>query len=299
MLSTQIVLIILVCRLYLRRIGDFQVIRLPDYGLEDIELNAGKTLAVLPLLVLLMQCSGDTGTSPERTMGAAGPALPEGFARLSELDDSIQLDIRYIGNNNFLGRPVAGYQAAECILSTPAALALVEVQAMVTQLGLSLKIYDCYRPQQAVNDFMQWAADADDQRMRVSYYPEVAKEQLFELGYIAERSGHSRGSTVDLTLVPLGTAVPEADPLAQQYDCRAAVARRFPDNSLDMGTGYDCFDPRSHTDNIVVGAEVLQRRHLLRDIMEAAGFTNYDQEWWHYTLNDEPFADQYFDFPVR
>ena len=259
---------------------------------------SGRTLAIFPLIIL-MQCSGDSNTEPDASAGGSGPALPEGFERLSELDASIQQDMRYYGSNNFLGRPVAGYDAPECILTTPAAMALVEVQAMVTELGLSLKIYDCYRPQQAVNDFMQWGANMDDQRMRLSYYPEVPKNRLFELGYIAERSGHSRGSTVDLTLVPLGSQVPQADPLAQQYDCRGSAVERFPDNSLDMGTGYDCFDPRSHTDNIVVGAEVLQRRHLLREIMEAAGFTNYDQEWWHYTLNDEPFPDQYFDFPVR
>lgn len=265
---------------------------------EDKELNSSKTLAVLPLL-LLMQCSGESTNSQSTTAPGQHAGLPDGFSRLSDLDASIQQDMRYFGSNNFLGRPVAGYEAPECILSTPAALALVEVQAMVTQLGLSLKIYDCYRPQQAVNDFMQWGADLADQRMLPSYYPEVPKSQLFELGYIAERSGHSRGSTVDLTLVPLGTAVPQADPLAQPYDCRAQASARFPDNSLDMGTGYDCFDPRSHTDNIVVGAEVLQNRHLLREIMEAAGFSNYDQEWWHYTLNDEPFADEYFDFPVR
>lgn len=258
-------------------------------------MNLRMTFVVFPLLVL-MQCSGESGSDQEST---STRDLPDGFLRLSDIDDSIQLDMRYFGSNNFLGRPVVGYEAPECILSTPAALALAEVQTMVTQLGLSLKIYDCYRPQRAVNDFMQWGADQSDQRMRLSYYPEVPKADLFDLGYIAERSGHSRGSTVDLTLVPLGTVVPEADPLAQQYDCRAPAAERYPDNSIDMGTGYDCFDPRSHTDNIVVGAEVLQNRHLLREIMEAAGFTNYEQEWWHYTLNDEPFPDQYFDFPVR
>lgn len=253
---------------------------------------------MVPLLIL-MQCSGESTSDPGTASVGVNSALPDGFSRLSDIDGSIQQDIRYFGSNNFLGRPVAGYEAAECILSTPAALALVEVQAMVSELGLSLKIYDCYRPQTAVNDFMQWGADPDDQTMRLSYYPEVPKDQLFELGYIAERSGHSRGSTVDLTLVPGGTSIPAPDAFAQQYDCRAPANERYPDNSIDMGTGYDCFDPRSHTDNIVVGPDVLQNRHLLREIMEAAGFTNYDQEWWHYTLNDEPFPDQYFEFPVR
>lgn len=225
--------------------------------------------------------------------------LPEGFSYLSQLDSSIQQDMRYVGTNNFLGRPVAGYEAGECILTEPAALALVLVQEAVNSLGYSLKVYDCFRPQRAVDDFVQWAADPSDELMRSSYYPEVPKDELFSRGYIAEQSGHSRGSTVDLTLVPLGTAVPVADPLARLFDCRAQQPERFPDNSIDMGTGYDCFDLRSHTDDIGVGAEVLQRRHLLRNLMEAAGFTNYEQEWWHYTLNDEPFPDQYFDFPVK
>lgn len=225
--------------------------------------------------------------------------LPEGFSYLSQLDSSIQQDMRYVGTNNFLGRPVAGYEAGECILTDLAAEALVLVQEAVNTLGYSLKVYDCFRPQRAVDDFVQWAADPADELMRSSYYPEIPKDELFSRGYIAERSGHSRGSTVDLTLVPLGTAVPVADPLARRFDCRVAQPERFPDNSIDMGTGYDCFDLRSHTDDIGVGADVLQRRHLLRNLMEAAGFTNYEQEWWHYTLNEEPFPDQYFDFPVK
>jgi len=225
--------------------------------------------------------------------------LPDGFSYLSALDASIQYDMRYAGHNNFLGRPVTGYDAEECILTTPAAEALTLVQEAVNTIGYSLKVYDCFRPQRAVNDFMQWAADPDDVLMRSSYYPDVPKSELFSRGYIAERSGHSRGSTVDLTLVPLGTSVPEADPLAREYDCRASADARFPDNSIDMGTGYDCFDLRSHTDDIAVGAVVLQHRHLLRNLMEAAGFTNYEQEWWHYTLKDEPFPDQYFDFPIQ
>ena len=247
-------------------------------------------LSLLLAVTLLGACS-ESGVSVQ--------ALPEGFSRLSDLAPAIQQDMRYVGNNNFLGRPVAGYQAGECILSTAAAEALAEVQLAVQQLGLSLKVYDCYRPQQAVNDFMQWAADANDQKMRNSYYPTVPKSELFSRGYIAERSGHSRGSTVDLTLVPAGSLIPADNPLGREYDCRANELMRYPDNSLDMGTGYDCFDELSHTDNLLVGADVLRNRFLLRDLMEAAGFTNYDQEWWHYTLDNEPFPDQYFDFPVN
>lgn len=224
--------------------------------------------------------------------------LPDGFSTLTQIDDSIELDMRYLGNNNFVGRPIAGYQASACILTTPAATALAQVQAQANLEGYSLKVYDCFRPQRAVDHFVAWAADPADEKMKAAFYPDVPKDELFSRGYIAERSGHSRGSTVDLTLVRLGSLQPQADPM-DDYDCRGSEAQRFPDNSIDMGTSYDCFDERSHTDNPDVGEDVLANRHLLRDLMEAAGFVNYDQEWWHYTLRDEPYTDQYFDFPVQ
>lgn len=255
---------------------------------------------LLSLGFFLSHCSGESASPASLpSVVAQAPALPDGFVRLSEVDGRIQQDIRYAGNNNFLGRPVAAYDAAQCILTEDAALMLSEAQTFVEQLGMSLKIYDCYRPQSAVDDFRQWAADVTDERMRASYYPDVAKAQLFEQGYIAERSGHSRGSTVDLTLVPLGSAIPQADALAQTYDCRAPKAQRYPDNSIDMGSGYDCFDPLSHTDSLAAGVDALVNRNLLRDVMEAVGFVNYDLEWWHYTLSNEAFSDEYFDFPVR
>ncbi|ALO46669.1 M15 family metallopeptidase [Pseudohongiella spirulinae] len=244
------------------------------------------TLGIL-LLVQMAACSNDE------------PYPPEGFSSIAELDASIELDIRYIGNNNFLGRPVAGYEGAACILSTPAASALVQVQRSANEQGYSLKIYDCFRPQQAVDNFVRWAADADDVVMKASMYPSVPKEELFSRGYIAERSGHSRGSTVDLTLVPLGTHQPQLDPFAP-WDCRASdEALRFPDNSIDMGTSYDCFDVLSHTAHPAISAQAMANRLLLKELMEAAGFENYENEWWHYTLQDEPFPDTFFDFPVR
>ncbi|KKN99132.1 M15 family metallopeptidase [Pseudohongiella sp.] len=229
---------------------------------------------------------------------AVDQGLPAGFSSLALVDDTIELDMRYLEANNFVGEPITGYQASACVLTTSAASALAEVQAQANLQGYSLKVYDCFRPQRAVNHFVAWAADADDNRMKARFYPDVPKNELFSRGYIAERSGHSRGSTVDLTLVPLGSTQPLADPMGN-YDCRGDQARRFPDNSLDMGTGYDCFDALSHTDNPDVGAQALANRHLLRELMNAAGFVNYDQEWWHYTLREEPFTDQYFDFPIQ
>lgn len=232
------------------------------------------------------------------TLPTVEQELPTGFSTLTQVDDSIELDMRYVGENNFVGRPITGYHTSACVLTTPAATALAQVQAQANLQGYSLKVYDCFRPQRAVDHFVSWAADPADEKMKAAFYPDVPKDELFSRGYIAERSGHSRGSTVDLTLVRLGSLQPQADPMGD-YDCRGSEAQRFPDNSIDMGTSYDCFDERSHTDNPDVGEDVLANRYLLRDLMEAAGFVNYDQEWWHYTLRDEPYTDQYFDFPVQ
>lgn len=251
-------------------------------------MNPRWTLAVTVGAIVLSHC----------TSIAVDEDLPSGFSTLALADDSIELDMRYTGDNNFVGRPITGYQTEACVLTTPAASALAEVQAQASQMGYSLKVYDCFRPQRAVDHFVAWAADPDDEKMKDRFYPDVPKDELFSRGYIAERSGHSRGSTVDLTLVPMGSTQPQADPM-DSYDCRGNEEQRFPDNSIDMGTSYDCFDARSHTDNPAVGEDVLANRHLLRGLMEAAGFVNYDQEWWHYTLRDEPFPDQYFDFPIQ
>ncbi|WP_242545868.1 M15 family metallopeptidase [Amycolatopsis sp. MtRt-6] len=155
------------------------------------------------------------------------------------------------------------------------------MQARVVRRGYTLKVYDCYRPQRAVDHFVRWT-----------------KVRLFADGYIAEKSGHSRGSTVDLTLVrippPAQRLYVPGEPLVP---CFAPRDQRFPDNTVDMGTGYDCFDPLAHTDNPAITGAARQHRDLLRSTM-AAGFRNLPEEWWHFTLNGEPFPDTYFDFPV-
>lgn len=232
-------------------------------------------------------------------LGPHDDELPLGFVSLDRVASAIELDMRYVGSNNFVGEPITGYGRSACILTTPTAEALAEVQRAAVELGYSLKVYDCYRPQRAVDHFVAWAADPQDERMKAGFYPDVPKSELFSRGYIAERSGHSRGSTVDLTLVRLGSTQPRVEEPEVSYDCRGEQEDRYPDNSIDMGTSYDCFDERSHTDNPAVGEEVLANRHLLRDLMEAAGFRNYDQEWWHYTYQDELFPEQHFNFPIR
>ena len=211
------------------------------------------------LFTLLLIAPGAQAESP--LVNVAGPGM--------------HLDIRYHGADNFIGRPVDGYRAPRCLLSPPAAEALARVQAEVSQFGLGLLIYDCYRPQRAVNHFMRWIEDSDDTRMQARYYPTLEKDQLVPEGYIAEQSGHSRGSTVDLTLV-------------------------FSDGTpLDMGTEWDLFGPSSNTEHPDISPRARANRLLLRAVMARHGFSNYPAEWWHFTLVDEPYPDDYFDFPVQ
>ena len=206
-------------------------------------------------------------------------ALPEGFVLLDEAIPGLVVELRYATEDNFVGRPVDGYGAnARAILSAPAAVALGRVQAALAPFGLGLKVFDAYRPQRAVDHFVRWGRDLDDQRTRADYYPNVAKENLFSEGYIAGRSGHSRGSTVDLTIV--------------HRDAKGAL------RELDMGSGYDFFGRVSWPDSAAVNAQQRANRALLRQLMTAHGFTPYAQEWWHFTLAGEPHPDRYFDFPI-
>jgi D-alanyl-D-alanine dipeptidase len=227
---------------------------------------------------------------------AAAPALPEGFTYLADVAPDVRQDLRYFGTHNFVGARVESYLAPRCILTRPAAEALRSVQAELAPLGLSLKVFDCYRPQAAVNHFMRWAADARQAQTRDAYYPRVTKQQLLDEVYVASKSGHSRGSTVDLTLVDV-TSAPARNPAGGEDGCNAAAARR--DGALDMGTGFDCFDPLAWTASTSVTPQQRANRLLLRTLMEKHGFQNYAREWWHYTLREEPFPDRYFDFPVR
>lgn len=217
---------------------------------------------------------------------------------LSDVDGSILSDIRYATAHNFVGRPVTGYLRPRCLLTRQAADALHRVQQSALARGYSLKVYDCYRPQQAVDDFVRWSGDAD-QRMKGEFYPEVDKSALFDDGYIGGPTAHSRGSTLDLTLV----AMPAREQPSYRADdplvpCTAPAQQRFPDDTVDMGTGFDCFDPLAHTAAPGVGAAQRKNRALLVDLMSAGGFTNYPKEWWHYTLDHEPFPDTYYNFPV-
>jgi zinc D-Ala-D-Ala dipeptidase len=230
---------------------------------------------------------------------ALAEGLPDGFVYLRTVAPSIYQDIRYYGGHNFIGRPIAGYLAPECILTAPAARALAQVQAELAASNLSLLIYDCYRPQRAVDDFKAWSRDAADQAMKAEFYPRVDKADFFKLGYVADKSGHTRGSTVDLTVVPLPFVMPR--PYAESaanIDCAAPASTRLRDGSLDFGTAFDCMDEASHIDATAISPAARHNRALLHELMLEHGFKDYYEEWWHYTLRDEPFPDTYFDFPI-
>ncbi|MGW3339499.1 M15 family metallopeptidase [Streptomyces sp. NPDC001009] len=228
------------------------------------------------------------------------PRAPKDFVALSAVDPTIIQEMRYFTPHNFVGERIDGYQQPVCLLTRPAAEALHQAQRRLLRHGYSLKVYDCYRPQRAVDHFVRWAEDLDDETMKAEFYPEVDKTRLFADGYIAEKSGHSRGSTMDLTVVEL-PARPTRPYVPGQplVSCHAPKSRRFPDNSLDMGTGFDCFDPLAHTLDPRVQGVQRANRLLLKNTLEHLGFVNLAEEWWHYTYKPEPYPDTYFDFPVN
>jgi D-alanyl-D-alanine dipeptidase len=226
---------------------------------------------------------------------AAG-TLPPGFVYLRDVDPTIAQDIRYAGANNFVGRPLPGYSAAECVLRRDAALALKQVQTDLAAAGLGLKVYDCFRPIRAVRAMAQWANDGASGGATKRFFPKLEKRNLFALGYIAGQSAHSTGTAVDLTLVarPSAPAAP-FDAAASYGSCAGPAAERAPDDSLDMGTGYDCFDTASHTASGAIGEEQRRHRAALIEAMRKRGFRNYFREWWHFSYGT---PDGSYDVPI-
>lgn len=226
--------------------------------------------------------------------------LPEGFVYLQEVDPTIIQDMKYFQHHNFCGRPLPGYNAPVAIICEAAAYALKAVQDELKSFNLSLKVYEAYRPQDAVDFFGKWAEDVDDQLMKTEFYPAIDKREVFERGYVSKKSAHTRGSAVDLTIVPLPVP-PQAmwklgDPI---LDGRLPKEQRFDDNSLDMGTSFDCLDELSHTANPNIPAQARANRLFLKTLIEKHGFKNLRTEWWHFGLLNEPFPDTYFNFPVE
>ncbi len=226
-------------------------------------------IVILTVISILLGCTW-IDSSTVRNMDRSN------FVAISNEIPGIILDVKYFGSENFLGTNVKGYKIPECFLTKEAARALKGVQEEVLQYGLALKIFDCYRPQRAVDHFVSWAEDFSDTKMKKVYYPLIHKKDLIPLGYIADKSGHSRGSTVDLTLVEVKNK-----------------------KELDMGTPFDFFDSLSNTADSRVQSIPQRNRLLLKSLMENHGFVNYDKEWWHFTLKNEPFPLTYFDFPIE
>lgn len=200
----------------------------------------------------------------------------EGFVLLSDVVPDVILEIRYFSTYNFVGERIDGYEQPCALLTKEAAEALKAVSDDVMEQGYRLKIFDAYRPQMAVDHFVRWAEDPDADEMKPYFYPDVEKSRLFQEGYIASKSGHSRGSTVDLTLFDVKTG-----------------------KELDMGGSFDYFGALSHPDYTEgLTEEQIANRKLLRNAMVKHGFRPLSTEWWHFTLAEEPYPDTYFNFPV-
>lgn len=236
---------------------------------------------------------------------AAQSEVPAEFVDLREIDPSIQIEMRYTTEWNFLGRTVDGYEANICYLTRDTANALMKVQKDVAAKGYSLLVFDCYRPTRAVDDFLKWLKDPQDQKMKAVFYTEEQKDQLVKRGYLASRSGHSRGSTVDLTLVKQSAlSATKENPLVttlkfreELKDCRD-TAEIDKTGQLDMGTSYDCFSRQSGSKAVGLTKKQRQNRGVLKRAMEKQGFEGYRKEWWHFTLKKETFKDRYFNFTV-
>ncbi len=250
-------------------------------------MKLNKVLLLLTITVMLAACSSTTAdkvkTAPEDDAS--------GFVVLTDVVPDAILEVRYYGTYNFVGARVDGYLEPTVLLTREAADSLKAVSDEVKAMGYRLKIYDGYRPQMAVDHFMRWGADVNDTLMKPYFYSNVDRSRLFELGYIAEKSGHSRGSTLDLTLFDMASG-----------------------KEVDMGGVHDWFGKESHPDfcgDLASGKwredkglwtltpEQFNNRMILRKAMMRHGFKPYDCEWWHFTLNNEPYPDTYFNFPVK
>jgi len=231
-----------------------------------------KALYIIKLFIVVLCIGLSTNTNAQYEPGT----IPDGFVYAKEVIPNLRTDLRYYSSNNFVGTPINGYLRPKCILTKEAAKALKKVQDEFERLGFGLLIFDAYRPQTAVNHFVRWSKDSTDIKMKEKFYPNVNKKDLFNEGYISSKSGHSRGSTIDVTIVSLRTG-----------------------HILDLGGSYDFFDKRSWIDYKNITKNQRAIRLMLQRRMMKHGFKPYEKEWWHFTLEKEPYPNKYFDFPVE
>lgn len=203
-------------------------------------------------------------------------SIPSDFVYVKDIIPNVSLEMRYFGRHNFTGRPIRGYEKPVAILTKRAAFALEQVENHLNKKGLGLKIFDAYRPQRAVDNFKSWSLKTGDTIAKREFYPHLDKKNLFKLGFIASKSGHSRGSTVDLTIIRLKDK-----------------------KEIDMGGPFDFFGAVSHHQYANITAQQKENRKILKEAMAKFGFKAYDKEWWHYTLQNEPYRKTYFDFIVK
>ena len=235
-----------------------------------------KFLPLLFLTLILVSCGANKNITASSNGRSMGPDDPSGFVVLTDVVPDVLLEIRYYSTFNFVGTRVDGYEEPIALITREAAQALKAVSDEAMSLGYRLKIWDTYRPQMAVDHFCRWGEDVADTLTKRYFYPYLDKDVVFDQGYIARRSGHSRGSVVDLTLVDMKTG-----------------------RDIDMGYGFDWFGGESHPDYRGITEEQYANRMLLRGLMLKHGFLPIEEEWWHFILKDEPYPDTYFTFPVR
>ena len=241
-----------------------------------------KTIRLLSVPVILLTLAlsvvscGSTNRIARSEGRSTGPDDHSGFVVLTDVVPDVILEIRYFSSFNFVGTRVDGYEQPVALMTREAAQALKAVSDEAMSLGYRLKIWDTYRPQRAVDHFCRWGENVTDTLTKRYFYPYLDKDVVFDQGYIARRSGHSRGSVVDLTLVDMKTG-----------------------RDIDMGYGFDWFGEESHPDYRSITEEQYANRMLLRELMLKHGFLPIEEEWWHFILKDEPYPDTYFTFPVR
>lgn len=249
----------------------------PEIVLNEVVQNTTQFLSAPTVDPNKTDTVNDKVDAEEQATFVKKNKLPKGFVYIEDVIPNAIYDIRYFGEYNFVGKQIDGYKAPFAIMSSQSAKALKAVSDELERKGYTLKIYDAYRPQKAVNHFVTWAKDPKDLLMQDIFYPKVNKKDVFKLGYLSSKSGHSRGSTVDLTIV------------YKKYDNR----------DVDMGSPYDFFGEISSHGTKQITAKQTTNRNILKNAMVKHGFKPYNKEWWHYTLKSEPYPKKYYDFDVE
>jgi D-alanyl-D-alanine dipeptidase len=248
---------------------------------------------------MLVSLTGAASVGYSNTTQEAVHPLPKNFVYVSHKPTGIITDLRYLTPQNFLGEKIDGYKKNVAILTQEAANALYKAAEIFAKDGYKVVIYDAYRPKKAVDQFVRWSESKNyNEEMKHYFLPHIDHSNVFDLGYVARKSGHSRSSTVDLTIIKSDKSLKPINPINRLLtDGRSILF--LDDNTVDMGSSFDLFDEASHPNSPLVSPEALTNRKYVHDVMEKAGFKGFDTEWWHFTLKNEPFPDQYFDFDVE